>query len=358
MDLLTDLGSLSSDTQASLALVFERWNDENITNAIIYYLRLLAATYLKEHSAEYDPFVPAGNGVRGYCEGVIQPVNREIEHLGIVALSNLLLKPTGMVLEIAYLDRSEGSTVNQYRFPEEANGQDAAALGPVIYLLYRPDHYDILYRPQIGTAAPAGNSQGLVYQINRAEVMPVNIGVDHTPAMGGMSGITDMDFGLLSSIMPNYFDVNPGGPMGSPNAPNSVPDTFTQQQHSPWGPAFEEGLAATSASPLAQQSTGGVSTNPSTPMTAGSSSTATSIGPGSGVAHVAEPADCQIRFSNAQYEYDGMSDQFQVQTSTFKNSVYNTAHYRNPNFQPEECHPDEESTERRMSGKKKKRQDS
>ncbi|KAL6859229.1 hypothetical protein J3F83DRAFT_717548 [Trichoderma novae-zelandiae] len=38
-----------------------------------------------------------------------QTFNREIEHLGIVGLANLLLRPIDIVLEIAYLDRSPGN---------------------------------------------------------------------------------------------------------------------------------------------------------------------------------------------------------------------------------------------------------
>lgn len=335
--------------------MFERWNDENLTNAIIYYLRLLAATYLKEHAGEYDPFVPSGEGVQGHCESVIQPVNREIEHLGIIALSNLLLKPIGVVLEIAYLDRSQGSTVNQYRFPEEANAQDATALGSIVYLLYRPDHYDILYRAQVHSS-PTDNAEGIVYQVHRAEILATGLNIDNTPAIGGVSNLSDMDFDLLSGMMPNYFDVNPGNAMGSPNAANPLPETFTPQQN-PWVPGYGDALSA-GASPMVASSTTGVSTNASTPMTPGSSSTA--AGTTSTIQQGSAPgttADCQIRFSNAQYAYDGIPEQFQVQTSTFKNSVYNTAHFRNPNFQPEECHPDGEASERRQSAKKK-RQDS
>ncbi|KAK0392930.1 hypothetical protein NLU13_2424 [Sarocladium strictum] len=358
MELLADLQPLAADKEASLALVLERWNDENVTNAIIYYLRLLAATYLKEHAADYDPFVPSGHGVQGHCETVIQPVNREIEHLGIVALSNLLLKPIGVVLEIAYLDRSEGSTVNQYRFPEEANGEDPTALGPIIHLLYRPEHYDILYRDK-KPGSTAESTQGLVYQVNRVELLPTSLGIDHIPAMSGISAMPEMDFDILSSIIPNYFDVGHGSSISPPSATDPLPDNFTPQQSS-WGPRYDEGMSVASSS-MVPSSVTGISTNPSTPMTPASSIVAppvATIVPSATQPASGNNADCQIRFSNAQYDYDGISDQLQVQTSTFKNSVYNTAHFRNPNFQPEECHPDGDPSDKRFSGKKKKRQDS
>jgi ubiquitin thioesterase protein OTUB1 len=96
-----------------------------------------------------------------------------------------------------------------------------------------------------------------------------------------------------------------------------------------------------------------------TPGSSGTTTGATNMAPAAAqsVSGPGATADCQIRFSNAQYDYDGIPDQFQVQTSTFKNSVYNTAHYRNPNFQPEECRPDGDLSEKRSSAKKKKRQD-
>lgn len=353
MELLTDLATQATDTTASLSLVFERWNDENITNAIIYYLRLLASTYLKQHAEQYDPFVPTGGGVQGYCDMVIQPVNREIEHLGIVALSNVLLKPIGVVLEIAYLDRSEGSTVNHHRPAEDGSGQDAVGQETVVYLLYRPDHYDILYRRE--RREGSANNEGIVYQVHRAELLPTTVDINSTPAVGGMSGLGEMDFGLLSSLMPNIFDVNPGGSMGHADTSDALMDTFAPQQNT-WASQYEDGLSAPSTS-MVPPSTGGVSTNPSTPI--GTESSSTPTGAAAASASGSAPAnDCQIRFSNAQFDYDGISDQFQVQTSTFKNSVYNTAHYRNPNFQPEECHPDGEVSERRLSARRKKRQDS
>lgn len=352
MELLTELAALATDTTASLSLVFERWNDEDVTNAIIYYLRLLASTYLKQHAEQYDPFVPTGGGVLGYCDMVIQPVNREIEHLGIVALSNVLLKPIGVVLEIAYLDRSEGSTVNHHRPAEDGTGQGTVMEEAVVYLLYRPDHYDILYRRE--GRQPSTENEGIVYQVNRAELLPTTVDINSTPAIGGMSGLGEMDFGLLSSLIPNYFDVSPGGSMGHADTGDAMMDTFAPQQNA-WASPYEGGLSA--STPMVPPSTEGVSTNPSTPMTTESSSTPTGTAAASASGSTSAN-DCQIRFSNAQFDYDGIPDQFQVQTSTFKNSVYNTAHYRNPNFQPEECHPDGEVSERRLSARRKKRQDS
>lgn len=59
---------------------------------------------------------------------------KEADHIHISALTGALGVPVGVV----YMDRGEGSEVNEHVFPE---GSD-----PMIYLLYRPGHYDILYK--------------------------------------------------------------------------------------------------------------------------------------------------------------------------------------------------------------------
>jgi len=56
----------------------------------------------------------------------------EIEDIGINALTEILLKPAGIALEIIHLDRSEGAEANVHRF-----GPMTAAVA-TIRLLYRP----------------------------------------------------------------------------------------------------------------------------------------------------------------------------------------------------------------------------
>jgi hypothetical protein len=62
--------------------------------------------------------------------------------------------------------------------------------------------------------------------------------------------------------------------------------------------------------------------------------------------------DCPIRFSPAQYDYDEISAQSRVQTSVFRNSVWNTAHYSNSLFSPEEWRPEDEISPRHHRGAK------
>ncbi|CAK7302937.1 Ubiquitin thioesterase OTUB1 [Vulpes lagopus] len=52
----------------------------------------------------------------------------------IIALAQAL----SVSIQVEYMDRSEGGTTNPHIFPECSE--------PKVYLLYRPGHYDILYK--------------------------------------------------------------------------------------------------------------------------------------------------------------------------------------------------------------------
>lgn len=77
-----------------------------------------------------------GQTVQSYCQTSIEPVMSEIEHVGMSALVEVLVKPAGLAMEILYLDRSQGEEVNTYRWDpvDGMNVQDP----PTLRLLYRP----------------------------------------------------------------------------------------------------------------------------------------------------------------------------------------------------------------------------
>jgi ubiquitin thioesterase protein OTUB1 len=356
VELLHEVANNIDNPAVAHDMLVQKWNDITVTSGMIYYMRLLAATYLKSNAETYDPFIADSGGVVGYCSQSIEIINREIEHLGIVALVNVLLKPVNFVLEIAYLDRSPGSQVNTYRFPEEANNQDTAALGPIIYLLYRPDHYDILYRPP-----PNPPSQPLSIQVHRVSSLTDNATISST--QNDLGAFSTVDFGTLAMI-PGFGGTNMHIP--PPSCGPQVSEAFqpSQEPQSPWASSF--GLTPTSqpTPPQGPVVTPGPSPNPplsphanlgpSQPprgmsaqpgMTAGSSSLTPS-------------PECSIRFSPMQLEYDGSQGgypepTFQVKTNTFKNSVWNRAHFGNPDFHPEEWSPDGENIDTRLGSKRR-----
>ncbi|CAK7269464.1 hypothetical protein SEPCBS119000_003581 [Sporothrix epigloea] len=143
------------DAENAIRVLTEAFNDEAVSNAIIYHLRLLAASYLKGNVETYEGFITHDGGVVGYCQDWIERPNCEIDHLRLELLASVLLKPSDIVLEIAYLDRSHGSKVTVYKFPEENNSRPEETVSMHISLLFRPDHYDILYRPSMPSEAAA-----------------------------------------------------------------------------------------------------------------------------------------------------------------------------------------------------------
>lgn len=349
--LLRDLAQSISNPHMAMQILVARFNDVDASNAIIYHLRLLASSWLKGNADVYEPFISGETGLAGYAAEIERP-NREIEHLGIMLLVEVLLKPVNFVLEIAYLDRSAGNQVNTYRFPNEANGQDPASLGPIIYLLYRPDHYDILYK------SPP-NPAPLNLQVHRATTF------SHRQEIAGVTqslhNFANVDYSPLA-MLPGF-----GGPpsglssalssLGSPTSTSPLPDAYDPSPQSPW-------LATPYSDHLQQQQQQQqpVSAPRPQPQAPSQSQSAPASGKPS------QPVDYQLRFSHQCWHLSNansaqpsiLSGQSGFQepnftTAMFKNSHFNKAHYQNPHFHPEEWTPDDDVHERAPSIKKKGR---
>jgi len=58
---------------------------------------------------------------------------RESDHIHIIAVTTAL----GVGIRVKYMDRGDGADVTAHDFPEGCD--------PLVHLLYRPGHYDILY---------------------------------------------------------------------------------------------------------------------------------------------------------------------------------------------------------------------
>ncbi|KAK6859557.1 hypothetical protein PG995_003193 [Apiospora arundinis] len=307
-----------------MVLLMERFNEVMTSSAIIYHLRLLAASWLKGNFAEYEAFIPGD--VNSYCQEWVLPVDREIDHLGMVLLFKVLLNPANMVLEIAYLDRSEGDQVNVHRMPEEANGKDAASVEPMIQLLYRPGHYDILYRGAAMPTPPIPTGPTSL-QVNRVTSLSHQHDIQQS-SVSSLQDFTTLDMTALSMIPA----MGPPSisPLGSPPAECSpIADAYTPPPMSPWvASPYSDGLPPTQLVSQQQQ--------PSPPQQE---------------APLISPLN-SLRFSKYNYPLPGLGESSAspsssstaleptFQTSMFKNSHFNTAHYNNPHFQPEEYKPE------------------
>jgi ubiquitin thioesterase protein OTUB1 len=79
---------------------------------------------------QYEPFL--GMTTHEYCKIHIEAHAQEIEQAGLQALTDGVIAPAGIAVEVLYLDRSQGDEVTPHKFVP--HGADL----PVIRLLYRP----------------------------------------------------------------------------------------------------------------------------------------------------------------------------------------------------------------------------
>lgn len=119
-------------------IVLNILNDENPSNSVIYHFKMVTSAYMQLHPDEYEPFLEMP--VDQYCVARIDPANQEIDQIGLQALTHAVISAAGFGLEVLYLDRSMGEEVTPHQFSQTGNGV------PTIRLLYRPGHYDIIYK--------------------------------------------------------------------------------------------------------------------------------------------------------------------------------------------------------------------
>lgn len=90
---------------------------------------------MKSKAALYEPFL-LNSTIDQYRAAHIDPYQVEIEHLGMHACIDAILKPAGIAVDVMYLDRSEGEEVNTLNW--EPAIPDEGGMIPKLRLLYRP----------------------------------------------------------------------------------------------------------------------------------------------------------------------------------------------------------------------------
>lgn len=119
-------------------VVLEDMNDEIKSNSIVYHFKMMTSAFMQLRADQYEPFLEMS--IAEYRVARIDPSNQEIDQVGLQALTDAIISPSGFALEVLYLDRSYGEEVTPHSFSENMQG------APAIRLLYRPGHYDIIYR--------------------------------------------------------------------------------------------------------------------------------------------------------------------------------------------------------------------
>ncbi|KAF2674955.1 hypothetical protein BT63DRAFT_449942 [Microthyrium microscopicum] len=339
LELLKETASATDEGAALLAA----FNDFGRSQSIITFLKLLTSAWIQKHPDEYSPFIDIP--VAEYCKNRIEPAVAEIEHVGLSALVDLLAKPAGIAVEVLYLDRSPGEEVTTYRF-DPLDPQGAALVNPPTFqLLYRPGHYDILYRLQdLPVQQPPSTQQDVFVALSHRQT-PEHSSFAKVPFSNGFEIPGAMDFfpqeqithpawapllGHMDYSSPNgqsaatsiasHIATNHSPTRDYPAPPNSVHDfgygtaTLTMNTRTPTtpiAPAIQQAIPqAIPAYPCSVQN-----------------------------GTMFRPSKYAVELDYISMNRRGLS---LCQTSIFKNSHFNTAHFANPDFSPEQWKPEDE----------------
>lgn len=120
------------------AVLLEDMNDQMKSDSIVYHFKMVTSAYMQLRAEEYEPFLEMTVGE--YRVARIDPTNQEIDQIGLQVLTDAVINAAGFALEVLYLDRSIGEEVTPHPFVPDPDGK------PTIRLLYRPGHYDIIYK--------------------------------------------------------------------------------------------------------------------------------------------------------------------------------------------------------------------
>uniref|UniRef100_A0A2A4JQ76 Ubiquitin thioesterase n=1 Tax=Heliothis virescens TaxID=7102 RepID=A0A2A4JQ76_HELVI len=140
MEVVQRVGEQAGGSPDSLdsvrAELHDKFNKQGYSDYIVVYLRLVTSGQLQTENDFYQNFIEGPRTVTEFCRQEVEPMYKESDHIHIIALSNAL----NVGVRVKYMDRGEGSQVSQviaHDFPEGSK--------PLVHLLYRPGHYDILY---------------------------------------------------------------------------------------------------------------------------------------------------------------------------------------------------------------------
>ncbi|XP_045768942.1 ubiquitin thioesterase otubain-like [Maniola jurtina] len=137
MEVVQRVGEHAGGSPKELASIREelhdKFNKQGYSDYIVVYLRLITSGQLQTQHDFYQNFIEGPRTVTEFCRQEVEPMYKESDHIHIIALCNAL----NAGVRVKYMDRGEGSQVTAHEFPEGA--------APLVHLLYRPGHYDILY---------------------------------------------------------------------------------------------------------------------------------------------------------------------------------------------------------------------
>ena len=99
--------------------------------------QLMASAWMASHADAYQPFL-LDQTVDEYRATAIDPYQVEMEEPGLRAVYDAIIKPAGIDVDIAYLDRSFGNEVTVHFWRADDNqSMSVESNRPVIRLMYK-----------------------------------------------------------------------------------------------------------------------------------------------------------------------------------------------------------------------------
>ncbi|KAL5119532.1 hypothetical protein ACEQ8H_002597 [Pleosporales sp. CAS-2024a] len=348
-DLLRKLAdSLQAMDGAAPDILLHTFNDYAESMAIITYVKLLASAWVQTHADDFRHFVPMGD-IKAYCANNIDPAQCEADNIGIAALAEALVKPAGFGIEVWYLDRSPGEEINRSFYADPTDHQGMPVQNAhMLRLLYRPGHYDILYKagdvPQPVQQQPVPVQAPLHVALANSFDDFVPMASDAADVMTMIPGMYPTGFGQKWASLSYDFSPSPASqPQVAPvqpypsAAPTPAPTVSSQLD-------FVIPPHANHATQYSAPTHHSLHLDPA-PITLPIHPPPLPPPPVT-IERAAPIVERGGPFRPSMYELEpgfghGMQAQ-PFQTSIFRNSPFNTAHFMNPDFQPEEWSPDGE----------------
>lgn len=129
------------DIKMKKSLLLAAFQNPDVSNSIVMYLRLLTSAQIRLHPADYQDFIDTQEpmDVVSFCTSSVEPLGKEADNVIIEALCQALK----LNVDVAYLNGSKSDQVDFIKIRHDTH--DA----PPLTLLYRPGHYDVLPRDKM-----------------------------------------------------------------------------------------------------------------------------------------------------------------------------------------------------------------
>jgi ubiquitin thioesterase protein OTUB1 len=139
MEVINRVEPKGDNQELVLQELYKLFNEQSFSDYIVVYLRLITSGKLQEDADFYSNFIEGNyTSLSDFCKKEVEPMYKESDHIHIIAICSAL--GNAVRVRVEYMDRGSNTEVIAHDFPETSNDP------PPIFLLYRPNHYDILYK--------------------------------------------------------------------------------------------------------------------------------------------------------------------------------------------------------------------